>query len=119
MLQAVMGFLVLIAGWEMSVGPLQEEYVLLSNEPFPHPLESLMVTNSLILLPCDSFISFSYLMDYFAVYRSHLGLLKPSLYCLLPSVASDEKFTATCVIVPLYVMCHFPLYFQDVKMCLS
>lgn len=35
-----------------------------------------LVTNSLILLPCDSFISFSYLMDYFAVYRSHLGFLK-------------------------------------------
>lgn len=78
-----------------------------------------LVTNSLILLPCDSFISFSYLMDYFAAHRSHVGLLMPSLYRLLPSVAADEKFTATCVIVPPYVICHFPLYFQDVKMCLS
>lgn len=32
-----------IGYWEMNVGPLQEEYVLLSNEPYPHPLESLMV----------------------------------------------------------------------------
>lgn len=46
-------------------------------------------------------------MDYFAICRSHLGLLKISLYCLLASIASDKKFAVISVTVPLYVTCHF------------